>query len=215
MTRSGRTADGAGGLTGEPGEPGESGGPGEPLGAPGEGRGEPADAGEVNGASWAGFAQAEPEFADRARRRFERHTHHVLATLRKDGSPRLTGLEADFREGELWLGMMPGSLKALDLRRDPRFSLYANPGAGSGMGGGDVRVSGSAVEVRKQAELDRWAAGAPEGQLPETFHLFRVELTQVVGVSIEDPDIVLRIWHPGRPLRTVRRGNDDAAPRED
>ncbi|GAA2626809.1 hypothetical protein GCM10009863_47110 [Streptomyces axinellae] len=111
--------------------------------------------------------------------------------------------------------MMPGSLKALDLRRDPRFCLHANPGAGSGMDEGDLRVSGRAVEVREQAGLERWAAGAPEGRVPETFHLFRAELTEVVGVSIEDPGIVFRIWHPGRPLRTVRRGNDDAPPHED
>ncbi len=52
-----------------------------------------------------------------------------------------------FLGGELWLGMMPGSLKVLDLRRDPRFALQANPGEGTGMGGGDVRIGGRAVEV--------------------------------------------------------------------
>ncbi|WP_326807221.1 MULTISPECIES: pyridoxamine 5'-phosphate oxidase family protein [unclassified Streptomyces] len=170
---------------------------------------------ELTDVSWAGFVKAEPDFADRVRRRFERYTHHVLATLRKDGSPRLTGLEADFREGELWLGMMPSSLKALDLRRDPRFSLYANPGSGTEMDGGDARVTGRAVEVRDEEETARWAAGAPEGHAPEVFHLFRVELTEVVVVFIEAPDIVFRTWKPGRPLRTIRRGNDDAPPRED
>lgn len=61
--------------------------------------------------SWDGFATAEPEFADTVRARFRLYKHHVLATLRKDGSPRVTGLEADFRFGELLLGMMPNSLK--------------------------------------------------------------------------------------------------------
>src|SRR5205823_6748377 len=78
------------------------------------------------GAAWAVVEAAEPEFAGRVRERFGAFRHHVLATLRKDGAPRLTGLEADFRDGELWLGMMVGSRKALDLRRDPRFSLHAN-----------------------------------------------------------------------------------------
>ncbi|NEE38626.1 pyridoxamine 5'-phosphate oxidase family protein, partial [Streptomyces sp. SID7982] len=64
--------------------------------------------------SWDGFATAEPDFADTVQRRFRLYKHHVLATLRKDGSPRVTGLEADFRFGEMLLGMMPDSLKALD-----------------------------------------------------------------------------------------------------
>ena len=100
--------------------------------------------------TWADFQQAEPELAAAVRARFEQYTHHVLATLRKDGSPRLTGLEAKFPLDELVLAMMPDSRKALDLRRDPRFSLLANPGEGTGMGGGDVRVSGWAVEVTDQ-----------------------------------------------------------------
>ncbi|MDX3530535.1 pyridoxamine 5'-phosphate oxidase family protein, partial [Streptomyces sp. ID05-39B] len=97
--------------------------------------------------NWAAFAEAEPDLARVTEDRFGAFTHHVLATLRKDGSPRTSGLEVRFLDGELWLGMMPGSLKVLDLRRDPRFSLQANPGEGTGMGGGDVRVSGRAVEV--------------------------------------------------------------------
>jgi hypothetical protein len=41
----------------------------------------------------------------------------TLATLRRDGSPRISGTEVEFTDGQVWLGMMPGSLKALDLRR--------------------------------------------------------------------------------------------------
>ncbi|MBQ1157892.1 pyridoxamine 5'-phosphate oxidase family protein [Streptomyces sp. A73] len=168
------------------------------------------------GASWAEFHKAEPAFAETVEQRFRKYTHHVLATLRKDGSPRLTGLEADFRAGQMWLGMMPNSLKALDLRRDPRFAMHANPGSGTEMDGGDVRVSGRAVEVTDDpGEMASWAAGVPSGEVPEVFHLFRVEVTEVVRVTIEGEQIVFRTWRPGRPLRTIRRGNDDAPPRED
>lgn len=160
--------------------------------------------------SWADFRTAEPDFADVVQARFEDFRHHVLATLRTDGSPRLTGLEADFREGELWLGMMIGSRKALDLRRDPRFSLHANPGSGSETEGGDVRVSGRAVEVTGADDLRRYASGLPEGEQPERFHLFRTELSEVVRVHVEDPYIVFEVWHPGRALRTIRRENEDS-----
>lgn len=165
--------------------------------------------------SWTDFEAAEPVHAASVRKRFGEHKHHVLATLRADGSPRLTGLEADISRGELWLGMMPNSRKALDLRRDPRFAIHANPGPGSEMEGGDARISGRAVEVTDPAELARYAEAAPEGEIPEVFHLFRVDLTEVVRTYLSLPDICVDVWHPGRPLRTIRRGNDDAPPRED
>ncbi|MFE0672819.1 pyridoxamine 5'-phosphate oxidase family protein [Streptomyces sp. NPDC058867] len=153
--------------------------------------------------SWADFATAEPELARTVEERFGAFTHHVLATLRKDGSPRTTGLEVAFRGGELWLGMMPDSLKALDLRRDPRFALQANPGEGQSMGGGDVRISGRAFKVEDPAEK---AAYAEEVEPPEPFHLFRTELTEVVRTSVEDEKyLVLQVWKPGEPVRVIKR----------
>ncbi|WP_201301570.1 pyridoxamine 5'-phosphate oxidase family protein [Streptomyces tendae] len=153
--------------------------------------------------NWAGFAAAEPALADTAEARFGAYTHHVLATLRKDGSPRTTGLEVRFLRGELWLGMMPGSLKALDLRRDPRFALQANPGDGTGMGGGDVRITGRAIEVE---DPEIRAGCVEEVEPPEPFHLFRTELTEVVRTCVEDDKyLVVEIWQPGRPVRTIRR----------
>jgi hypothetical protein len=152
--------------------------------------------------NWAAFASAEPGLARLAEERFGAFRHHVLATLRKDGSPRTSGLEADFRGGELWLGMMADSLKALDLRRDPRFSLQANPGEGTDMGGGDVRISGRAYEVGGE----RKSGYAKEAEPPEPFHLFRTELTEVVRTCVEDEKyLVVQVWKPGTPLRTLKR----------
>ncbi|MCC5476739.1 pyridoxamine 5'-phosphate oxidase family protein [Streptomyces sp. NPDC059680] len=152
--------------------------------------------------NWAGFAAAEPGPARLVEERFGAFRHHVLATLRKDGSPRTSALEADFRGGELWLGMMAGSLKALDLRRDPRFALQANPGEGTGTGGGDVRIAGRAYEV----EGERKSGYAKEVEPPEPFHLFRTELTEVVRTYVEDETyLVVQVWKPGMPLRTLKR----------
>ncbi|KUM74834.1 pyridoxamine 5'-phosphate oxidase family protein [Streptomyces curacoi] len=154
-------------------------------------------------ANWAAFTDAEPELARITEERFGAFTHHVLATLRKDGSPRTTGLEVRFLNGELWLGMMPDSLKALDLRRDPRFALQANPGEGTGMGGGDVRISGRAIEV-EDAETKK--AYTQEVEPPEPFHLFRTELTEVVRTYVEDDTyLVVQVWRPGEPVRTLKR----------
>ncbi|MDJ0384350.1 pyridoxamine 5'-phosphate oxidase family protein [Streptomyces sp. G-G2] len=162
---------------------------------------------------WEHFAHAAPEFAEAVRARFGQYPHHVLATLRKDGSPRLTGLNLTFRGGELWLGMMPGSRKALDLRRDPRFALYGNPGPDDTMPDGDVRISGRAVEIVDPPELHRFAEES--GETPRPFHLFRAELTEVVGVAVDGDDLVVRAWTPDGGLRTLRRGNDDEPVREE
>ncbi|NUL10976.1 pyridoxamine 5'-phosphate oxidase family protein [Streptomyces lunaelactis] len=154
------------------------------------------------GTTWADFRAAEPAFAETVRKRFQQYKHHVLATLRKDGSPRVTGLEVDFRFGELWLGMMPNSRKAQDLQRDPRFAVQANPGPGDSMGGGDVRIGGRAVEVTDPEVIARVVA---EAKPPEPFHLFRVELDEVVRTSVEGEELVVRSWRPGGAVRTVRR----------
>ncbi|MCF3133884.1 pyridoxamine 5'-phosphate oxidase family protein [Streptomyces olivochromogenes] len=153
--------------------------------------------------NWADFTSAAPGLAKTVEERFGAFRHHVLATLRRDGSPRTTGLEVRFLRGELWLGMMPGSLKALDLRRDPRFALQANPGPDSAMGGGDVRISGRAVEVVDTALK---AAYVEEVEPPQPFHLFRTELTEVVRTYVEDDTyLVVEVWRPGAPVRTLRR----------
>ncbi|CUW30571.1 hypothetical protein TUE45_05304 [Streptomyces reticuli] len=153
--------------------------------------------------NWAAFTTAAPELAKITEERFGAYRHHVLATLRKDGSPRTCGIEVRFLAGELWLGMMPGSRKALDLRRDPRFTLQANPGDGTDMGGGDVRIGGRAYEVE---DGEAKAAYVKEVEPPQPFHLFRTELTEVVRTCVEDDTyLVTQVWKPGEPVRTLRR----------
>ncbi|MCH0563977.1 MULTISPECIES: pyridoxamine 5'-phosphate oxidase family protein [unclassified Streptomyces] len=157
--------------------------------------------------NWETFATAEPGLAGTVEERFGAFTHHVLATVRRDGSPRTSGLEVRFLAGELWLGMMPDSLKALDLRRDARFALQANPGSGTGMGGGDVRVAGRAIEVMDpDAKRAYGKAYGKEAEPPKPFHLFRTELTEVVRTYVEDDRfLVVEVWKPGEPVRTFKR----------
>ncbi|MFI2782177.1 pyridoxamine 5'-phosphate oxidase family protein [Streptomyces sp. ALB3] len=160
---------------------------------------------------WQDFHAAEPAFADAVRERFQQYKHHVLATLRTDGSPRVTGLEVEFRMDALWFGMMPNSRKALDLRRDPRFAVQANPGPDAEMADGDVRVSGRAVEVTDPAVRARFVE---EVTPPEPFLLFRAELAEVVRTGLDGDDLVVQVWRPGHPLRTLRRRADDSPVRE-
>lgn len=100
--------------------------------------------------------------------------------------------------------MMPGSLKARDLQRDPRFALQSNPGPGTELTEGDIRVSGRAIEV-EDPEVKR-AYSEEVKPPPGPFHLFRAELTEVVRTYVEDDRyVVLQLWRPGAPVRTFRR----------
>ncbi|TFE34905.1 pyridoxamine 5'-phosphate oxidase family protein [Frankia sp. B2] len=157
--------------------------------------------------SWRDFEAAQPALAKTARTRFAAFRHHILATVRADGSPRTSGIETNFRFGELWLGSMPDARKSRDLRRDPRFALAANPGPGQDLAGGDIRVSGRARWINDEEVL---ASFATEVGPPTPFDLFRVELTEVVRTSVDEPagEIVLESWRPGyRGVRVQRRGN--------
>ena len=75
-------------------------------------------------AAWKDVEQAEPGFAARVRQLFDAGRHKTIATLRADGSPRISGIECEFADGELRFGSMPGARKGADLRRDPRFALH-------------------------------------------------------------------------------------------
>src|SRR5690348_18152588 len=75
--------------------------------------------------AWRDVEQAEPGFAQRVRALFDAHRHKTIATLRADGSPRISGIEVAFEDGELVFGSMPNASKGADLRRHARFALHS------------------------------------------------------------------------------------------
>ena len=157
-------------------------------------------------ASWKEIEAAAPELAGRARASFDAHKHKLLATLRRDGSPRISGVELTFADGELWLGMMSGSRKALDLRRDPRLALHSasdDPPEDPTAWGGDAKLAGRAVEVDDPALKEGLAGG---GQ-PEAAHLFRVDVDELVHTRVGDPadHLVIELWQPGKGVRRLQR----------
>jgi hypothetical protein len=162
-------------------------------------------------ASWGEVEQAEPAFAARVKAVLDRHKHKTMATLRRDGAPRISGTEVTFTGGELYAGSMAGAVKGRDLRRDPRVAIHsasedpdeADPGSWAG----DAKLAGRAVLVTDPAEADRFWAGQ-DGPRPEGdgSDLFRLELTEVVLTRVEVPDLVIESWHEGVGLRRRTRG---------
>jgi Pyridoxamine 5'-phosphate oxidase len=154
--------------------------------------------------SWSAVEVEAPELAALARDFFDARVHKTLATLRRDGSPRISGTEIIFADGELWLGSMWQSLKALDLRRDPRFALHSGS-ADPPDWTGDAKIAGRADEV---TDPERKAMIIGEDAPPGPAHLFRADLTELVVVRLGDPPdhLVIESWHAERGvIRRERR----------
>ena len=154
-------------------------------------------------ASWREVEAEAPELAAAARRFLDAHVHKTLATLRRDGSPRISGTEALFADGELWFGGMWRSMKALDLQRDPRFALHSGS-ADPPEWTGDAKVAGRVDEVTDPA---RKAAVIGGSAPPGPSHLFRADVTELSVVRLGEPadHLVIESWHAGRGVRRTER----------
>jgi hypothetical protein len=145
-------------------------------------------------ASWGAIAADAPDFARRVRALFDATKHKTMATLRRDGSPRISGIEVEFGDDEIHVGMMPGSVKALDVARDPRLAVHSAsvdpPVTDPSAWVGDAKLSGVAVRV-ESAEGER----------------FRIEVTEVVLTYVGTPadHLVIESWHPATGLRRRTR----------
>jgi hypothetical protein len=137
-------------------------------------------------ADWSEIEAQAPELAARARELFDARRHKTLATLRRDGSPRISGIEAEFADGQLQFESMQRAVKALDLQRDPRFALHSGSDEPDDWNG-DAKVAGVVAEVRS--------------------HVFRADVRELVVVYHGDPadHIVIESWHEGRGITRRER----------
>ena len=144
--------------------------------------------------AWRDVEREAPDFAQRVRLLFDAHKHKTIATLRADGAPRISGIEAVFADGELTFGSMPEARKGADLKRDPRFALHSatvDPVDGAeAQWPGEAKIAGRAVLVSSD--------GADS---------FRADITEVVHTHLDDEATMLVVewWTPERGLRTVQR----------
>jgi pyridoxamine 5'-phosphate oxidase-like protein len=150
--------------------------------------------------SWSEIEAEAPELAAQARRILDARKHKTIATLRRDGSPRISGIELSFRNGEAWVGSMWRAVKALDLQRDPRFALHSNspdplPGGRFPEDQpGDAKLAGRMEEIT-DPERVREINGSEVGRS----HLFRAEIEELVVIRIDGdpPELVIESWHHG------------------
>lgn len=144
-------------------------------------------------ATWQEIEKDAPEFAEHVRAVFAAGKHKSIATLRADGSPRISGSECEFADGEVTFGMMGDSRKLADVRRDPRMAIHSptlDPPEDQAAWVGDAKISGRAVEVPPPPDSPHDGAGA-----------FKIDITEVALTYLggEPPDhLVIESWHPGR-----------------
>ena len=149
-------------------------------------------------ATWREVELAQPDFARRVRALFDAHRHKTIATLRADGSPRISGIEARFEDGELTFGSMPNARKGADLRRDPRFALHSatvDPVDGAeAQWPGEAKIAGRAV-------LD----GSPDAGADADG--FRADVLEVVHTRLNEAATLLVVewWTPSGGLRRIER----------
>ena len=158
--------------------------------------------------NWSDVQHAAPDLAELVRSRFEATGLGYLATIPRDGSPRISGNEPLFSGGEIWLGMMWESRKAMDLRRDARLALHS-ANEDKEVAGGDARVSGRAREHTTPEEIDAarrmFAEETGQAPPPGPMHLFSIDVSEVVFVRPEDDRLVIRTWSPASGERRHER----------
>ena len=147
-------------------------------------------------AAWKDIEQAEPEFAARVRRLFDAGRHKTIATLRADGSPRISGIECEFADGELRFGSMPGARKGRTAARSEVRPAWS-----------DISPQWRATRPSGRARRRSPGARSPPGGEGPAGDLFVADISEVVIVRLnpEATLLVIESWTPQRGLRLVER----------
>jgi len=159
--------------------------------------------------NWAEFAAAAPEMAELGLEGFRAGNLCLVGTLRADGWPRISPNEIYFVGGELLLGMMPGSTKVSDLRRDPRLTVMT-PQCDREAKRGDLKLYGRAVEVSDPDARQSYGQTifAAIGWRPtEPYPLYAVDIDSAGYISFGDSRRLLR-WSPDRGVEQLRHPDD-------
>jgi hypothetical protein len=152
-------------------------------------------------ATWNEFVAAAPVLGALAQSRLDDVGLVLVGTLRANGWPRVSPVEPLVSDGELYLGMMWRSRKALDLLADPRCVVHSVVSNADGSEG-DVKLYGRARVVTDVGEVDRYGAAlfARIGWRPDgEFHLFALDIIEVGYFRSGGGAHEVRHWQPGRP----------------
>ncbi|MEV6280838.1 pyridoxamine 5'-phosphate oxidase family protein [Nocardia sp. NPDC051832] len=159
---------------------------------------------------WSEFVQEAPKIASVFHRRHKATGNLcLLATLRADGSPRISPIEPRVFDGMLVIAGMPNTTKFQDLERDPRFCLHTAT-VDTMVGDGDAKLFGTVTDLPDKEVHARFAQDLFEesgfdirGQ--EFDHFYVADLSGASCVEATDDQLAITIWKPGEGERVVRK----------
>jgi hypothetical protein len=141
--------------------------------------------------SWKSLEDQQPELAAFGAERLHGKVAY-LATVRKDGSPRVHPTTPIIGQGHLFIFMEPTSPKGYDLRRDQRYALHCAVSDNSGTSGEFV-VTGRArfVDSAEQRALAvRLATYTPA----ERYILFEFDIEAATSTTYSGDGPVRQQW---------------------
>ncbi|MEZ5310899.1 MAG: pyridoxamine 5'-phosphate oxidase family protein [Microthrixaceae bacterium] len=160
---------------------------------------------------WADFVAAAPQVSALFQRRHQACGNLcMIATIRRDGSPRISPMEPRIFEGQLLLVGMPGTTKFGDLERDPRFSLHTAT-IDNRVTDGDAKLSGRVValedaEYRRRFLAHLLAESDMDFEDDQVSPLYAADITSASTVEVVNEEhLELTIWKVGESERVVRK----------
>jgi hypothetical protein len=158
--------------------------------------------------SWKSFIDAAPRIAEIFDRRYAATGNLcMLATIRSDGYPRISPIEPQIFEDQLWIFGMPNTLKFRDLARDPRFCLHTAT-VDTWISDGDVKLWGAVNDVKDPNVHRRFADALFERtgmdlRAQQFDHLFAADVIGASAIEFDGQQLSITIWKPGEPERVV------------
>ena len=147
--------------------------------------------------SWKVFEQASPKLAALAYEKLDRKIAY-LATLKKDGSPRLHPITPFIGNGLLFMFTEPSSPKIKDLRRDGCYAMHCSVGSEGPLV--EVLVSGEAVEISNPDIREQVESIAASPVVIDSYVLFEFSVKRVLVVEYdEERKPVIRRWSQEKP----------------
>ena len=146
-------------------------------------------------ATWGEFEKDVPEFAARVQALFDAGRHKTIATVRADGSPRISGIECVIADGQLAMGSMGNARQGADLKRDPRFHLHGptfHPVEGKeAEWPGEAKIAGTVTLTDSSPEADSFVADITE--------------VAITHLNAEATRLVVEWWTPASGHQQIER----------
>jgi len=142
--------------------------------------------------SWRDFEIAEPAMAAFGRDRLDGKVAY-LATVRRDGTPRVHPVTVILGSNACYLFIDPASRKLRDLSQDARYSLHCAMSDSSGSSG-EFQMCGRVMPIEEEARRAD-AQSASTFKPPDRFLLFELLLEEVVSTVYRGGRPDRRIWN--------------------